>query len=52
MKDNTNKPAWQVTGMNAVEAAKNLANTKTGQEVPTIVKNSENSPKTTAEHII
>ncbi len=51
MKDKQNE-AWEVTGVDTLSKAKDLSNEKTDTEIPTIIKNSENSARTTAEHII
>ncbi|WP_419235239.1 hypothetical protein [Rickettsia endosymbiont of Nabis limbatus] len=51
MKDKPNE-AWEVTGVDTLSKARDLNNTRTDTEIPTIIKNSENHPRTTAEHII
>ncbi|HJD67967.1 MAG TPA: hypothetical protein LFV66_05985 [Rickettsia endosymbiont of Bembidion lapponicum] len=51
MKDKQNE-AWEVTGVDTLSKAKDLSNEKTDTEIPTIIKNSENSARTSAEHII
>ncbi|ABE04696.1 zeta toxin family protein [Rickettsia bellii] len=51
MKDKPNE-AWEVTGVDTLSKARDLNNTRTDPEIPTIIKNSENHPRTTAEHII